>query len=501
MSPIGSVLVSLVFVAAASAGDVAAQADEPLWEDATGTAIGVTAGWSNKVDLADLDGDGDVDILTAEGGDYESPGMPVVSQIWLNDGVANFENASESILGSEGTFTRVIKARDLNDDGLVDIFLGTTFETQSRLLLGRGGTTFEDVTATHLPDIDASVGDVDIGDVDDDGDLDMVLADWGAGSPMQNPGAPPLLWLNDGSGRFVDATAESLPPGAVQFSWDIEFVDVDNDFDLDIAESCKLCAGGSLYLNDGRGTFELNADGLPFFTNNYEYEPIDLDGDRFLDLVTVNDGTNFGEHVFVGDGQDGFVDATSELWPAEANPGSDDNVVVFLDYDSDGDADFLIGALDGADRLLVNDGSGHLTMRTDVLGGPPTAGTLGLAVADLNADGRLDVVMSQGEVTNHESERVYLGSTISPDSAAPHIEGVADVGGSLHARIHDNKSPSVASDWSEVVIEGDGHTIPMQWYGEYLWRANVTESGEYRVCATDIAGNQACSAPVAVEVP
>jgi len=225
----------------------------------------------------------------------------------------------------------------------------------------------------------------------------------------------------------------------------------------------------------------------------------DLDGDGVLDLVTINDGTGFREHVLLGDGANGFVDATAELWPAEANPGNDDNMVAFLDYDSDGDADFLIGSLDGSDRLLVNDGTGHLTMRTDVFDGPPTAGTLGLAVADLNADHRLDVVMSQGEVPNHESERVYLGSAVAPDTAAPHIEGVVDLGGSLHARIHDSKSPTIASDWQEVVIEGNGQTIPMQWYGEYLWRADVPESGEYRVCATDAAGNQDCSALVAVE--
>lgn len=61
----------------------------PLWEDATDAAIGVTTAWSNKVDLADVDGDGDVDILVADGGDYESPGDPVVSQIWLATSVGD----------------------------------------------------------------------------------------------------------------------------------------------------------------------------------------------------------------------------------------------------------------------------------------------------------------------------------------------------------------------------------------------------------------------------
>jgi hypothetical protein len=47
---------------------------------------------------------------------------------------------------------------------------------------------------------------------------------------------------------------ESAQPGnhrpTVQFSWDLEFVDVDNDFDLDLAVSCKKCSGSFLFVNE-----------------------------------------------------------------------------------------------------------------------------------------------------------------------------------------------------------------------------------------------------------
>src|SRR5690606_23932577 len=113
-----------------------------------------------------------------EGGNYESPGKLVRSRILLNDGNAGFTDVSEQILGDATGTARVIEARDLNDDGHVDIVVGNTFETRSRLYLGRGKLEFEDVTASHLPSDDASVGDVEIGDVDADGDLDLVLANW-----------------------------------------------------------------------------------------------------------------------------------------------------------------------------------------------------------------------------------------------------------------------------------------------------------------------------------
>ena len=159
-----------------------------LWEDVTDTAIGSTGGWSNKVELADIDGDCDVDLLFADGGNYDAPGTPLVSQVWINDGTGTFDDRSRDVLGDVPSLARVIKVRDVNADGLVDIFVGTTYQTQSRLFLARGGLSFEEVTTSNLPQVPLSVGDAEFGDVDGDGDLDLALADWGPGSPMANAG-------------------------------------------------------------------------------------------------------------------------------------------------------------------------------------------------------------------------------------------------------------------------------------------------------------------------
>ncbi len=478
-------------------------ADAQLWEDVTESTIGETGEWSNKVEVADLNGDGRVDILFANGGNYNEAGVPERNRVFLNQG-DTFTEATVDIMGTTADLARVVKARDVNGDGNTDILVGTTYQSQSRLYLGDGSGNYQEVTDTNLPQKLASIGDLEVGDVDGDGDLDIVLADWGPGDPFVSTGGRILVWQNDGTGNFSDVTEESMPGTMVQWSWDMELLDTDNDYDLDVVVSCKVCTGSHLFTNDGTGVFEDNRSRMPQFTNNYEFEPIDINGDGFLDLVTINDGDQLSsqfdrrEHIFLADGQGGFVDGTSDVWPNAANIGADDNAVVVLDVDSDGDPDFLIGSLgSAADRLLINNGVIYN-------GGSSTQGTLGLALADFNGDGRLDVVQSQGELA--DDERVYFGTGIAVDSAAPIVQMVSAKGSAdgmlIRARVHDNKTPVMDFDFKEVVaeleFESGTERLPLTWVGGSLWRFDGDPQGVLgvRVCATDAVGNSECSATV-----
>lgn len=483
-----------------------------LWLDVTEELLDSTAQWTNKVELADLDGDGRLDLLFANGGDYSTPGEPEVNRAFRGRAGAPFEEMTAAVFGDRPDLTRVLKARDFDGDGHVDVFAGNAYQTRSRLFLGTGEGGFAERTATHLPAISLSLGDAEPGDVDGDGDLDLVLADWGPGNNMSNDGGRTLLWLNDGAGRFTDATAERMPEVRVRFSWDLELVDVDNDLDLDVLVSCKRCAGSKLFRNDGTGTFEEDRRGLPQYTNNYEFEAMDLDGDGFLDLVTINDGDVVGgvgssrrEHVFRNDGEGRFRDATDAWWPDAENLGFDDNVVAYLDYESDGDADFLIGSLSGPDRLMINDGlgrdgEGRLRVAPGVLQGPETPGTLGMSIGDVDGDGRIDVVQSQGEHPTAVQERIFSGRGLAPDTQAPVVTLVTVDGRLVRARTHDRKSPMQPTDWQRVEVRYDLMDAPtsalMSWYGGYLWRATVPPEAEnVEVCATDAAGNTTCAAP------
>jgi hypothetical protein len=478
-----------------------------LWDDVTSTTIGTTAEWSNKVELADVDGDGWVDILFANGGDYFTGGTPEPERVFKNlgnwaDNAAHFEEITTDVFGAAGTrLSRVIKVRDVDGDGDQDIFVGGAHGTRSGLFL-RGASGWTDAS-TQLPAVDVTLGDAELGDVDADGDLDLVLTDWG-GDPQAVDGGPTRLWLNDGHGTFTDATAQ-MPAVLVAMSWDLEVADIDDDADLDVLVSCKLCNRGYAFVNDGSGHFtDDSANKIPNRPNNYEYEPMDIDGDGDLDLVTINDGFQFEETVLANDGTGHFDDVTATALAGDNNVnGADDNVEAFLDVDSDGDADFIIGSLSDADRLLRNDGHGVFTLDDTVMT-LSTPGTLGLALADLNHDQRLDVVQSQGEVAS--PDKVLLANAgVAVDTAAPVVRVLrgAEVGSlRVIARVHDHKSPSAAHDWDAVALEiVGGASTPMTWRGEYLWGATLegAEAGTmYRVCATDAAGNQACSDPAAV---
>jgi hypothetical protein len=474
-------------------------ASAQTWQDATASCLGTTAQWTNKVEVADVDGDGKVDLLLANGGNYSAAGTPEAARVFKNTwgGTANCTEISATAVGGFTGLSRTIKAADIDGDGDLDLLTGGAYQTQAALFV-REGSSWSDATA-QLPQVLTSIGDVEFGDVDNDGDLDLVLADWGAGNPGTNAGGRTKLYVNNG-GTFTDATPAQMPDVLVRWSWDLELADVDNDWDLDVLVSCKSCTTSYLFRNDGAGTFTNDANALPHFSNNYDFEPMDIDKDGDLDLVTINDGPSVTEHIFVNRGDGTFADETSTRLTGTANPaGADDNVAVWLDFDADGDPDLLIGSL-GADRLLANDGTGKFTL---VAGATPndTNATLGLAVADFDGDGRLDVLQGQGEIQQSLSDKVQLGSmAVKVDTVAPVVKVRLEVVGNVvRARIHDNTGPSHVHDFQKVVVTVGGTEIPMTWYGEMLWRANFPlepSTTTFEVCATDRQGNKGCASNV-----
>jgi len=496
---------------------------------------------SSMVDAADLDNDGYVDLVFANGVGYDkgTPDSDLRQQAFRNDGGASMTDISEAVFGFGTTYNgRAVKLRDVNGDDHIDIVLGTTWQSQSQLFLNDGLGNFSNETASHLPQIKASIGDLELGDVDGDGDLDILLADWGQFSPVSAnlAGGVTQLWTQMGvdTGMFEDATLAQMPNLPIRWAWDLELVDINNDWNLDLVLSCFACDKNSVYLftNDGKGKFvdatvSIKGQGQ----EGLDVEVIDLNNDTFLDIVSLHDGVGGRNRVLLNNKVGGFEDFSDQVWPKLENPSSYDHMAAVLDYNSDGLPDLAVGALQPGDnkyanRLMMNV-AGKFAQNTAAFEeSKPSPGTYAIVLADFNLDRVLDMAMSQNE--NAVEKKVFLGTgELNPDTSAPRLPNyeklaAVDFGAehSLRVRCHDTKTPVMPHDFQRAVDDfHDGRpyvehwstdpgpnleanpgqrSAPGVWYGEALWKISFTVPNEgdrfaYRICAIDAAHNKACT--------
>jgi len=368
------------------------------FEDATATHL-PDSPLRNSMDVgaADLDGDGDLDLVI--------PQEFRLNKLLLNQGGGRFADASdripslspEEMAGGPAGLQQVplvghdsedVSIADFDRDGLLDVII----VAEDDVRFGRtnvheyyrgqpdGGLAR---LPSSLPDMEAD--SVAHGDVDADGDLDLIIA--GAGQDR--------LLINDGRGAFVDETASRLPPED-RTTQDAEFADLDGDRDLDLVLGQE--GGHALWLNDGSGRFAEASDRLPA-TGNVEARkvtPADVDRDGDLDLYFSHVGWQGREpqdRLLINDGRARFTDETADRIPVESGTTL---TARFADLDGDGDLDLVRGE-QGPLTVWANDGSGVFTdVSGSVLGSDRADGpNIALALADFDGDGRIDIYVGQ----------------------------------------------------------------------------------------------------------
>ena len=302
---------------------------------------------SEDVGIADFDGDGDLDIVVVSEDDR-------TNELYFNDGAGRFTDEGAR-LPVEGTTNGVVVA-DVNGDGFPDILFANN--GQDALIINDGTGNFADETAERLPRSADVTQDLELGDVDGDGDLDLIVANEGANA----------LYINDGAGRFTDESAARIPQRqGGEETREADFGDVDGDGDLDLlfANVAAFVAGADprnrLLINDGNGFFtdETSARLPAASVSSFDGDLVDVDGDGDLDIVTANADVDLSVgriadsryRAYLNDGSGVFADASGEVFGTGTRGTGLD--LEFADFDGDGRPDFYLASRGTPDRLLL----------------------------------------------------------------------------------------------------------------------------------------------------
>ena len=351
-------------------------------------------------DVMDVNGDGVPDLLGALG----------LQAIALGDGRGGFGAWMRQPMAPFPGFG-VLDYGDLDGDGDIDAYCGTVDlrnpSMPDRVFVNDGLGSLVADGSSRVPDPGRDVLAVELADVDGDGDLDAVV---GGGLSWWNPGGRGRNWvyLNDGTGRFsYDPLLASMPSGSDDTAA-IVSGDLDGDGDVDLVfgnihVSSRVQNQSKVYLNDGAGRFSIHQS----FPANRTWIPhlFDLEGDGDLDLAFFSPGNTavVPASLYQNDGSGQFTEVTSQM-PSTAFSGAD-----IGDVDGDGDQDIVCVSLPSASgnnpfRVVfqwVNDGHGRFR---DV-----TASTMptfsersawgayqvdGVLLRDMDMDGDLDAVLS-----------------------------------------------------------------------------------------------------------
>ncbi|MFN0243552.1 MAG: FG-GAP repeat domain-containing protein [Planctomycetota bacterium] len=444
------------------------------------TNVPPSADRTENVDFADIDLDGDWDAVFAEGGDFDQ----AQDHIWLNLGpgtLGTFSNVTATRAPAILDQSRDIEFVDFDNDGDHDLYISNTTQLtpQSNKWWrntgpGVGLGFYVDETSSRWVGVGAPGSsvpvalvmggpfggfqdwscDCDFGDLDNDGDLDLVHSSYGGALGGL---VPTRIFLNNGAGNFTEFNPSGFQLAATNINngnpglWcqgtqqanttnstgvncdvassalDIDVADIDFDFDLDILHGARqelprmfvnrLAEDGTLGFRDVTGA--AFPAGYSFGNGHYDQAMGDQDGDGDTDIYGLNwqVGGGFNDIVMKNNGAGVFSSLT-----VLGGSGADDNEGDFIDYDLDGDLDILVANFSGQEKMYRNNGAGTYTlMATGTVVPSDSTTTLDADTTDVDNDGDPDLFVAND---SGAPEWYLQNTTATNDTFAPHMDRV-----------------------------------------------------------------------------
>ena len=518
--------------------------------------------FSEAVDFADVDLDGDMDWATADGGDCCND----QNRLWINLGFAQggtigfFADETATRFPAVLDDSRDMDFVDFDADGDLDLYNSNTSQIQNQsnrfwANMGgiQGGTVgfFQDQTlqrwlglgvnngATECSSLAQSLvldsgGFTDwscdsvFGDLDNDGDADLLHSTYGGAFAGDTP---QRVFLNDGQGRFKEhnpscfqLTGATIPNGAPALwaqglqqdnttnfdgtSADIDnsplgvdLGDIDADFDIDFWIGSRNNPPPRLFRNMRVGSGLLiwrdvtvgQVTTLATGSDNYEQEFGDMDNDGDFDLLGVN-YPGLADAAYANDGL-GTFGLPTQL----PSSGSDDNDGEWFDYNNDGNLDFFVSNFSGQERLYKGSGTGTFTLESLP---PDNSTSLYQDSCDIDLDGDYEMAVSNDAGQPNVLLKNVTQVADARAASLPHLEQVPDrpAGGPpsiVRVHVYDNANWEVAR-YNTVVLEYqlDGGAIseaPMVHAGGQVFRGvipgTLVGTVSYRARSTDEHGN------------
>lgn len=366
---------------------------------------------SDGATWADADNDGDADAFVVNW-------YGVDNLYYVNQGNAAFTQPQGLILSSDNGYSETASWGDYDNDGFVDLYVTNSAGTKKNYLYrNTGGSGFTKVTSGALVNDAFESRCVNWTDVDLDGDLDLFVTN--EGDEDEN------LYRNDGSGQFTSLSAGALlndEGNTMSSSWG----DIDNDGDLDVFLA-NTTGFNAVFRNMGNFVFTKLASDTTANTMGSSLSSAwsDVDNDADLDLFVTNafnSSHRWQNYLYLNDGAGHFT----RLGAGE--PLTQDTAwsygCAFADYDNDGFEDLAVATTrfagqDAPDLLYHNNGNANHWITVSLEGTMSNRSAIGAKVyltAYIGADTvtQMREVSAQSSYCGQNDLRVHFGLGAAP---------------------------------------------------------------------------------------